>query len=97
MPPSPEISYRCGKVGTVEVLGQVDVEQSGTSQRHVSITGEVHVDLESIGIGCKQQRQTGEGVDIIIYGITYKPRRSAITTFLKSPQVNSSIPKRMLS
>ena len=59
MPAAPEIRHRGSQVGRSEVLGQGDVEHAGASEGHVSIAGEVVIDLQGVQIGGDQQGKPG--------------------------------------
>jgi len=97
MPAPPEINYRCCTVWAIEVLCEIDVKEAGASQRHVSIAGEIHVNLEGIGISGQKQRQSTEGMDIVIDGIHVETEAVRNHYLLEKSQVNSSMPNRMLS
>ena len=57
MPAFPEIPDGQRLVGGIEVHGQIDVQHSGKSQRHIAVAAEIEIDLEGVGQHHKKQFQ----------------------------------------
>ena len=74
VPPAPEVLHGGGKVGAVEVAGDVDAEETGRTHRHVAVAREVAVNLEGEVECAKPECGQADGVvvaeDVIDLGST---------------------------
>lgn len=67
MPTTPEVAQRVSLVRGVEVHRYLETKQGGNSYCHVTVAGEVAIQLDTISIKSHQYLSTGEQCRIIEY------------------------------
>ena len=63
VPPPPEVGDGHRQVGMVKVFQEMETKHAAHADGHVTVAGEVEVDLQSVGHGPQPRHGGGEGVN----------------------------------